>query len=101
MLEEQYFHKSWTTCLCMNFVNAWIGTMAIITPAASPVWINFSAWPSHNLRTEKACGILKPVSVHVKRNFIISVFAAASLVAHLLMLMKNETGEYTPTSVKS
>jgi len=76
MLEEQYFHKSWTTCLCMNFVNAWIGTMAIITPAASPVWINFSAWPSHNLRTEKACGILKPVSVHVKRNFIISVFAA-------------------------
>jgi hypothetical protein len=49
----------------------------------------------------QAFGILKLVSVPVKRSFIISVFAVVSLAAHLLMPMKNETGEYTPTYVKS
>lgn len=67
MPEKPYFRKSWTTCLCMNFVNALIGTTTIITPAALPRLINFSAWPSHNLRKEKSCGILRIANRNVGR----------------------------------
>ena len=53
------------------------------------------------LTYRESFAILRSVFVHVKRSFIISAFEVGYLAAHLPTRMKNVTGEYTPTFVKS